>query len=356
MSHVERIKQLLMTKRPKVQATPDEMLSSGSTLLNLACSGTTHGAFVKGYYYFFVGDSMSGKTWFTMTCLAEATRRKSFKDYALIHDDVERGANMDVEYYFGSRLAKRLSRPPHGLSTTVEEFYFNINEALDEGPCIYILDSMDSLSCSADIEQFEKERKAFASGKEVSGSYGTGKSKANSEGLRLLMGRLEATGSILIIISQTRDNIGFGAQFNPKTRSGGKALRFYAKCEIWTSVAKTLKKTVRGTARVSGAVTRCHVKKNRTTGQEHKVDVPFLYGYGLDDVTSCVDFLIQEKHWSKKGSKVDAPDIDFSGTLEKLVAHIEEEELLDVVQDVVLDVWNDIQSSMISTGRKKKYD
>lgn len=341
--------------KPKLQASPGDMLSSGSTLLNLACTNKYDSCFQKGFYYFFVGDSKSGKTWFTLTCLAEACRRKSFKDYALIHDDVERGANMDIEYYFGSKLRKRLTTPPNGISATVEEFYYNINTALDNGPCIYILDSMDSLSCVADLEQFEKERKAHAAGKQVTGSYGTGKSKANSEGLRLLMGRLEETGSILIIVAQTRDNIGFGAQFNPKTRSGGKALRFYAKTEIWTSVVKTLKKTVRGKPRQVGAVTRCDIQKNRSTGQQHKVEVPFMHSYGIDDMTSCVDFLIEEKHWTKSGSTINAPDLEFKGKMSNLLAYIESEGLEDVVREIVGEVWDDIQNAVGNTNRKRRY-
>ena len=299
---------------------------------------------------------MSGKTWFTLTCLAEASRLKSFKDYQFIHDDVERGASMDLEHYFGSRVAKRLTTPPNGISSTVEEFYFNINEALDRGPCIYILDSMDALSCAADIEQFEKERKAHAAGKEVTGSYGTGKSKANSEGLRLLMGRLESTGSILVIISQTRDNIGFGAQFNPKTRSGGKALRFYAHCEIWTSVVKTLKKKVKGKDRQVGAVTRCEVKKNRSTGQQHKVEVQFYHSYGIDDLGSLVEYLIEEGHWTKSGAKIKADDIEFIGSLNGLLSHIEDKGIEGVVREIAGEVWDEIQTATQLQGRKRRYE
>ena len=352
----DEIRKILMTKRPQLQTLPGSGLSSGSTLLNLACTGTADSAFQKGKYYFFVGDSMSGKTWFTLTCLAEACRLKAFKDYSFYHDDVERGANMDLAYYFGARLTKRLEEPPNKTSTTVEEFYYNINEALDIGPCIYILDSMDALSCKADMEQFEKERKAHATGKEVTGSYGTGKSKANSEGLRHLMNRLQETESILIIISQTRDNIGFGAQFNPKTRSGGKALRFYAHCEIWTSVVKTLKKKVKGKDRQVGAVTRCDVKKNRSTGQQHKVEVPFMHSYGIDDMTSCVEYLIDEGHWKKNGSLINAEDIDFKGQMKPLLVHIEETGAEDIVREIVEEVWNEIQDSLRVKDRKRRYE
>lgn len=343
-------------KKPELSFDKKDLLSSGSTLLNLATTGTVGGCYGKGNYVFYVGDSMSGKTWFCHTMMAEACQLRAFKEYQLIHDDVERGAKMDIEYYFGKRLARRLTIPPLGISTTVEEFYFNVNEALDRGPCIYICDSMDSLSCAADIKQYEAERKAHAEGKETSGSYGTGKAKANSEGLRLLMGRLEETGSILVIISQTRDNIGFGSQFNPKTRSGGKSLRFYSHVEIWTSVVKTLKKKVRGIDRPQGAITQCRVEKNRINGQKNRIEVPFYHSYGIDDMDSCVEFLLNEKHWKKSKASIVAEDLEFKGTKGKLLQHIENNDLEPIVREIVGEVWNEIQDAMLVTGRKKRYE
>ena len=345
-----------MAKTPKIAFNKSDLLSSGSTLLNLACTGTTYGCYGKGNYVFFVGDSMSGKTWFCYTMLAEACRLRSFKDYALIHDDVERGAKMDIEFYFGKRLLKRLTKPPNGISSTVEDFYFNINEALDRGPCIYICDSMDSLTCKADVKQFEAERKAAAEGKEVSGSYGMGKAKANSQGLRKLMQRLEDTGSILVIISQTRDNIGFGAQFNPKTRAGGRSLRFFNHVEIWTSVVKKLTKTVRGKSRTIGATTQCRVEKNRINGSKPRIEVPFYHTFGIDDMDSCIEYLISEKHWKKSGQVIKAKDIEFEGNKTKLLKHIDENDLHEVVQEIVGEVWHEIVNATAVTGRKRRYE
>lgn len=356
MNRTDELKQILMNKKPRLQIKKADLLSTGSTLLNLACSGSYFGGFAKGEYIFLVGDSMSGKTWLSCTCFAEAARRKSFKDYQFIFDQPEQGAQMDMRFYFGDRMADRLQDPPNGISRTVQEFYYNIDAALDEGPCLYVLDSMDSLDDESDVEQFEKERRAHESGKDVTGSYGTGKAKANSQGLRRLMGRLQETGSILIIISQTRDNIGFGAQFNPKTRSGGKALRFYAQLEVWTSVVKTMSKTVRGKKRQTGVVVRCDVKKNRHSGQLHKVDVPLYHSYGIDDMGSCVGYLIDEGVFRKRKNTIVAEDLEFEGTESKLIRHIEENELEDVVRELCGSTWDSIQDELRIKDRKRRYE
>ncbi len=88
-----------------------DYLSTGSTLLNLACTGYPFRGFAKGYYYFIVGDSTSGKTFLSLTCLAEASINKNFKDYRFIYDNSEGGALMDIERFFGSGVAERIEPP-----------------------------------------------------------------------------------------------------------------------------------------------------------------------------------------------------------------------------------------------------
>ena len=112
-------------------AGPRDLLGSGSTLLNLACTNKPYGAFQKGKYYLFVGDSQSGKTFLALTCMAEASISKHFKDYRIIYDNVEDGALMDIRRFFGDAVAERLEAPSAaGCSKTVEEFYYNVDDAI----------------------------------------------------------------------------------------------------------------------------------------------------------------------------------------------------------------------------------
>ena len=131
---------------------PEDLLSSGSTLLNLAVSGNRRGLYAKGRYTYVVGDSMSGKTWLVLTALAEACRNSGFDDYRLIYDDAEDGALMKLEKFFGAGVAERIEPPAwdesdeEKHSNTIEDFYDNINTALDAAeeedgqPFVYILD------------------------------------------------------------------------------------------------------------------------------------------------------------------------------------------------------------------------
>lgn len=358
--NIEQIKEKILTPK-KTPVIPDESyLSTGSTLLNLACSGKARGGLVKGKYFFFVGDSASGKTFLALTCFAEAAINKNFDDYRLIYDDVEGGALMDFEKYFGAKTASRIEPPKKGKdgshvhSSTVEEFYFNVDEALKGKPFIYVLDSMDSLSSESELEKFQTRKSAFGTKKKVAGEMSDGKAKRNSSGLRQLMHPLQASGSILIIISQTRDNIGFGSQFNPKTRSGGHAVTFYACLEMWSSIRERIKARVRGKDRQQGIITRIKVKKNRLTGREVSVDVPILWNTGIDDVGSCVDYLVEEGHWKETKGGIIVPELDLDLDREELIAKIEEDSLELELKSIVSKVWREIQEAC-SVTRKNRY-
>ena len=364
-AEVEKVKGRLRKKAPRPKApSPQSLLSSGSTLLDLACSGSVRGAYAKGQYIFFVGDSDSGKTWYSMTMFAEAAMNKHFDDYRFVYDPAEGGAQMDVEYYFGEAAADRIEPPEvdeNGepvASAFVEDFYINLDRMLDEGePVLYVLDSMDSLNPREADEKFDSDAKAIESDEDRKGSYGTAKAKLNSNSLRRVIPKLRQTGSILFIISQTRDTIGMNSMFNPKTRGGGRALTFYADIEIWTSVRGAIARTIRKKKRNIGNRSLCKVKRSRTTGRKAEVEVPFYHQHGIDDIGSCVDYLVGEEHWQKpkQGKVIDAVDFDLKANENKLIAHIEEEGLEKDLKDIVGNVWCEvIEASRVK--RKRRYE
>jgi len=167
MSETDEIKKAMKSKKKKNTISKKDFLSTGSTLLNLACTNNPRGGFIKGTYVFFVGDSSSGKTWLSLGCLAEASINKHFKDYRLIYDNGENGALMDLSYYFGDAVAERLEPPRYSddgdemFSSKIEEFYYNVDDAVKEGkPFIYILDSMDSLSSKDEADKFNESKNA----------------------------------------------------------------------------------------------------------------------------------------------------------------------------------------------------
>jgi len=346
-------------KKKKTKKDKPLYLSTGSTLLNLACSGKVQGGFRAGKYYFLVGDSASGKTFLSLTCLAEAGINPAFGDYRFIYDNSEDGALMDIKKFFGPAVSRRMEAPSTEkdgtptYSSSIEEFYFHIDDAFSVGkPFIYILDSMDSLTTEDEGKKFDEHKKAHRKGKQAKGSYGDGKAKKNSTNLRRLLTPLKKSNSILIVISQTRDNLGFG--FETKTRSGGRSLRFYATLEIWSSIKGKITKGVKGKIRQLGIKCLCKIKKNRMTGKESSVVIPIYHSYGIDNIGGCIDYLIEEDHWDVAGKKINAVEFGVALTADKLIAYIEENEKEYELHKIVGTVWKEIEEAC-AVKRKQKY-
>ena len=320
---VNSIPQLIRERSIEV-AQSEEFLSFGSTLVNLGVTGHPKHGLQKGSYCLLVGGSNSGKTWLGLSLIAEAAHNELFDSYSLVYNGPEDGAKMDVEKCFGKKTKDRIQllTPGDGASASPEEFYDHLDDTMKEGPTVYILDSMDALMPKDDEEQQQKERKARETGKETSGSYGTAKAKINPQRLRASNAEASKTGGILVIICQVRDNIGFGSQFKPEVRGGGRALEFYAQTQIWLKKKQSIDRPYKGIQEQVGAITQAKIKRTRFTGREADVEFPIYFSAGLDDFESCIHYLIKYKHWKGDKTKVVAPEFNHNGTIDKLAQEI----------------------------------
>ena len=335
-------------ERSRRNAPPHLLLPSGSTLMNLMCSDTLDGAYAVGSTTNIIGDSSSGKTFSALTSLAEAAYDKRFAAYKLIYGCVEPSMDFDLEFLFGRRFVRRLRIEHPRMIIDWQSRMRKLIEGSD--PFIYVLDSLDALDTIADKQKADDELDAYEKGKEVAGTYAMAKAKKMSETLRRVCGPLEDTESMLIIISQVRDNIGFG--FEKQRRSGGRALKFYSAHELWMSCGKPIK--VRNQAVGINARVKC--KKNKTTGKHRTVDVSFLYDYGLDDIGSCVDFLVGEKGFKKasNSSTIAYEPWKVKCSRAKLVQWVEDEDMERPLRELVRDTWQDREVAL-RTNRKQRF-
>lgn len=350
------------------------LLSSGSTMVNLACTNTPHGFMVGGKYYLLVGESEAGKTWLSMSTLAESTLHPKFSKYRIIYDDIENGANMDMNFYFGEKTAARIEVPEPNrkdasgiscpYSETIEQFYDSLDRHLSEAeesgvPIIYVVDSMDSLSSEAEFKKVKENASARSKGKDTTGSYGDGKAKINSANIRRIVGRLGRSNSILIIVCQERDNL--ASMFDSKTFSGGRSLRFYATLQLWLKKRSDITATVRGKKRALGSLSEVNIYKNRLTGEKHKkVSLPIYINSGIDEVGSMIEWLLEEGYWSggkTEVSKIDATDFGVQLSREQLARHIEQNELEPQLKEIVCDLWSEIAGLVEQKiQRKRRYE
>lgn len=335
----------------------EDLLPTGSTLLNLALSDNKSGGWLKGSMVNIIGDSSAGKSFVALTTLVEMSISKKFDKYSLIYDDVENANSFDMAHLFGNNFKNRIKAPEindDGVgipSDMIEDFQLNLINALQAGSCVYCLDSFDALNSEADEKKSMEMLKSRANGNLIKGSYGMAKAKKSSEVLRQIIGKLSSTKSFLSIISQTRDNVD-PLSMQKKTRAGGKALKFYATHEIWLANGGAIKSK----KRQIGIKCKIKITKNKLTGKIREIEFPIYYDYGIDNIGSCVDFLIKEDHWTGGGVKRITPHgLDLEPcTRSALILQIEQQDLEQKVSNIVGKVWHKIEDSL-RLNRKPRY-
>lgn len=335
------------------------LIPTGSTMLNLALSDTPSGGLMMGKIVNIIGDSHAGKTMLVKNLLASICTRTKFDDYELIYDDSEQADEFNDAKMFGVAMAKRV-RPPtkDGASLDVRKFQNNILNTIADGkPFIYVQDSFDSLATDEEMEKADKRRK----GKEVAGMMGMQKAKIAHEIMRLIKAKLKETNSLLIIISQSRMDTGSSFIKN-KYRSGGDALDFYSSYVLWLALGSQIyanlshhkdNKGGKG-KRVIGVHTKIKISKNKITGKRRNSSFPIYYDYGIDDIASCIDFMVDEAGWQKKGGTIQADNLGIEGVKKSLIQQIEDGGLEKRMQIAVGKRWNEIEDE-IRTKRKPRY-
>lgn len=314
----------------------DDLLPTGSTLLNLALSDNPYGGYAKGTLINIVGDSSAGKSFLAWHLFAEIIHDGRFKDWELVYDDAEGKLKLDIKKLFGEGIG----RVKLDSSDLVEEFDQKVRKLLAlRSPFIYCNDSFDALT---DKEEKLKE--------EVKRDYPL-KPRLFSEMLRKICGDLEKQDSLLVIVSQTRDKI--GVQFGEKkTRSGGNALRFHAMHEFWLAIKNHVKRKKKEV----GIHVVVKAKKNHLTGKLRQIEFDLFFDYGIDNIGSMIDWMVEEGFWERPEKlQTIKTGRDFGDiTKEKLVKMIEEEDREKDLIGIVADCWRQVEEE-IATKRRPRY-
>lgn len=353
---VKDIEKEIPTKKiKKTNIDSKDLLPTGSALFNLALSDNTQGGFQKGKMANIIGDSSSGKTFLCLSCFAEANQREEFDEYRFIFDDTEEASEFNLAKLFGKGTTKRIEPPrtDDGLpvhSNTIQDLWDNLAELLEQDtPFIYVCDSFDGLDEVSEQEKVIANRKRRRAGQEETGSYGMKKAKIASDMFKDIIPKLKKSGSILLIISQTRDNIN-PTSFAKKTRSGGNALKFYATHEVWLANAGQIKKK----DQIIGYYAKGKVSKNKLTGKHRIIQFPIFYDYGIDSIRSAIEFCVETGYWSKKKQTIIADDLGAEYTILKLIEVIEENDREGDLYEALQIAWDNREEDL-KPKRKSKY-
>lgn len=338
-----------------------DFLSMGLTLGNLSAYGRINGGLVKGHIYRLIGKSGTAKTMMAKTILAEAAISPNFSDYELIYDDIERGGVLlSTVKFFGQRLHQRMSPPAREAKTkkplytrNTSDFYRRVNARLAKGKkFIWIPDSLDGLNADTETKMSD------------------GKAKMHSNELRKLIEGIQNTGSIIILVQHAKVNM--TSMWGGHITTGGASPEFYSTLDIWLSKMDTIKRSLgakyNNAEEPIGVNIQCHIKKNRINGTDRTFEFPLYYSYGIDDIGSCVNWLVKIGHWSKgaddsepvepkkkrKKGIIIAEEFGFEGTETQLIKDIEAKDAKRELMVLVGKVWKEIDD-LLAVKRKPRF-
>jgi recombination protein RecA len=313
-----------------------EFVKTGCALLDCVIGG----GWPLGRISNIVGDKAVGKTLLAIEGCANFARQ--YPEGLIKYREAE--AAFDKTY--AATLGLPIDRVDFGkddISTqweTMEEIAADLDLVIEEAsdlkqPCFYIIDSLDALSSIAELERdFE------------AGSYGLEKQKGLGKIFRTRARKLKQARVGMLIISQIRDKI--GVSFGDKhTRTGGRAMDFYASIALWLSSLGMEYKTVKGIKRPYAINIKAKCKKNKISMPFRECDFPILFGYGIDELAACIGFLEQ----AKATGQLEGYDKKYLAESSKL-DDAEYKRRLIAVRRLTRTTWREVEEGFAPTRRK----
>jgi recombination protein RecA len=312
-----------------------KFIPSGCKTLDLALGG----GWARGRVANIVGDKSTGKT---LLCIEASANFSIVAPKGKIR-------YREAEAAFDNSYAKALGMPIERIDfgqndkafETIEDMFEDLDAIISKakGPELMIVDSLDALS-----DRAESERKIDE------GTYGTAKAKLLSELFRRLVRKMNNKDVTLLIVSQVRDKIATISFGRNTTRSGGRALDFYASQVLYLAHVGRIVKTVSGLKRPTGVKVQAKLDKNKVALPFREAAFSIRFGYGIDDAQACVDWLKETNSLKLAGIKAD----EVSNYLDYMLSLTVEQEAQELakLREIVERRWYEIEGKMLTPRAK----
>lgn len=326
-------------KKKKLDGNTETMISTGSTLLDLAICGTRvrGGGIPGGILMEIFGPSSSGKT----VLLFEIGGFIQRQGGEVHFDDPEARLDPKFAKRFDFDLSTVKIDEPNTVTEVMQHAYnYNPdNKARLNG---LMVDSLAALSTDMEMNNEDGDKMGMRRAKEL------------SEGLRKICRIIKQRNHLMVCSNQIRVNAGaakFGEQF---TVPGGKAVEFYSSVRLRFMKATEVKKEISFHGKkIKGTIgTKVNIKvyKNSVDEGYRDADIYIMKGYGIDNIRANLVFLK-----SLSNTKVYfVNEITLDKSLDKSVIMVEKDKLEDELEETVIDLWEALQDKFIQKRIKKR--
>ena len=315
-----------------------DMISTGSTLLDLAISGgrVRGGGMPGGILVEIAGPSSSGKT----VLLSEMAYQVQKKGGQVMFRDPEARLNEDYVKLFGVDL----STIDYARPKTVPQLFNDIRKwkPSPKGKIHGVFaDSLAALSTDMELE------------KDGGDKMGTRRAKEFSEELRKTAITIKDENYLVVCSNQLRDNVDGGPWAPAYITPGGQAIPFYSSLRLRVKSFSKQKKTmtVEGVevSHTPSIVSKIEVAKSSVWKPYGEASVTIIFDYGIDDIGDNLKFL----HRFTKSDEIMLGETVLAKRMDKAISVVEEEGLEDKLRDAVIDLWEKIEGKK-SSKRKPK--
>ena len=326
-------------KKAEYSGNTEIMISTGSTLLDLAISGgrVRGGGVPGGIVVEIFGPESTGKT----VLLCEIAGGIQRQDGEIMFHDPEARLNKQFAEIFDLDTKSMSYMTPN----TVTEVFTELRKWVPDNDNIngVITDSLAALSTDLEMDDEDGDKMGMRRAKEF------------SEGFRRTARIITESNLLMVCSNQIRENVDRANRFSPKyTAPGGKAIGYYSSLRLRTSKLESLSrvKEVRGKKHkiIYGVNIEVEVFKSSIWHPNRTAPVTIDFSYGIDDIRQNLKYLKQ-----MTGSTIySIGDSKLDKSMDASIALVEEEGIETALREEVIDVWEEFEEQFKVERKKKK--
>lgn len=258
-----------------------DKISTGSLLLD----DKLDGGFVRGKIIEIYGPESTGKSAMAFTLMSQG---KGVMGYV----DGESNWDKETAELYGVDTSRVIQGEPEYLEQGLEMVEDFVGKKLE----IIVYDSIAGLAPKAEMEGSMEDhtvgKKAFRM----------------NQHMRRIHLKANDAGSVIFFINQIRANVGANMYAPQTITPGGMALAFHASYRLQITGTE---KIMQGETKI-GHYIKITIKKNKFGPPDQKVEIPFLYGYGVSKEWELVDLALKAGIFVKAGSWIKYDDANLA--------------------------------------------